>query len=146
MNVLFCKHLQFGKYPGKFGSCFHPAVFLHFPARYQQYATRGESRFQHPEALPHQPSCPVADNRQQTVFFAAYNTALQTVFRRGGNNRHHSRGNTFDPISADLLKLCFETQFFPLFQAESDFAAAIRDGRLGRHVTPDQAVSRARPF
>ena len=42
---------------------------------------------------------------------------------------------------ADVKKLEEKLQ-----KAESDLAAAIRSGSCGRHVTPDQAVSRARPF
>jgi len=130
----------------QFLQCLNLFVSFHLAAWYQQYATWGEFRFQHPEALPHQASCPVADNRQQTVFFAAYNTAFQAVFRGWGDHHHHTGSDTFNSVAPDLVKLGFKTQFFPLFQAETDIAAAIRSGRCGRHVAPDQAVSRARPF
>ena len=147
MSVAFCAHnLLFYQNFRQFRSGLLTVVFLHPVPGYQQNATRGEFRFQHSETLPHQSSCPVADNGQQAVFFAAYYPALQTSFGGWGNHHNHARSHAFHTVTPNLFKLRFKTQFILFVQAQALRLAVFRAGLCGRHVTPESGSQAGAAF
>ncbi len=144
MGTFFCRHIVFFQQISKLRSGTATVVLHHFPARYQQYATRGEFRFQHPETLPQQPSCPIPHDRKQTVFFAADYATLYFAFRCRSDDHHHAGTGILHTFASCLIKLGFETQFITFIKPQA-YTAAFRHSRYG-HFTQNQAVSRARPF
>ena len=117
-------------------------VRLEFLPRDQHQPARKKVRLQHSEALPQQPTGPVAFHCQQTVLLRAYHAASQ--FAAGRHHGHKPRSRRFPAVLADLIELGLADEFVAF--SERQTPAAVISLQSNEPADALQAVSFARPF